>query len=51
MVGDGHLEVDELPLTGELNLVTKHEGDMLYSGTFCVPGVPRIAQKKWVYIV
>ena len=38
MVGGGRLEVDESLLTGESNLVTKHEGDMLYSGTFCVTG-------------
>ncbi|HBE28660.1 MAG TPA: haloacid dehalogenase, partial [Ktedonobacter sp.] len=38
IVGAGRLEVDESLLTGESNLVTKHEGDMLYSGTFCVTG-------------
>jgi len=38
IVGDGRLEVDESLLTGESNLVAKHEGDMLYSGTFCVTG-------------
>ncbi len=38
VVGTGRLEVDESLLTGESNLITKHEGDMLYSGTFCVIG-------------
>lgn len=38
VVGAGLLEVDESLLTGESNLVTKHDGDMLYSGTFCVTG-------------
>lgn len=38
IVGNGRLEVDESLLTGESNLVAKHEGDMLYSGTFCVIG-------------
>ena len=38
IIGTGSLEVDESLLTGESNLVTKHEGDMLYSGTFCVTG-------------
>ncbi len=32
------VEVDESLLTGESDLITKHEGDRLYSGTFCVAG-------------
>lgn len=38
LVGDGRVEVDESLLTGESDLVTKREGDRLYSGTFCVTG-------------
>ena len=38
IVGNGHVEVDESLLTGESNLIAKHEGDRLYSGTFCVTG-------------
>jgi cation-transporting ATPase E len=38
IVEHGHIEVDESLLTGESDLVSKHEGDRLYSGTFCVAG-------------
>jgi cation-transporting ATPase E len=38
VIGGCHVEVDESLLTGESDLVTKHEGDRLYSGTFCVAG-------------
>jgi cation-transporting P-type ATPase E len=38
VIGGSHAEVDESLLTGESGLVTKHEGDRLYSGTFCVAG-------------
>lgn len=38
VMGDGHVEVDESLLTGESDLVIRHEGDWLYSGTFCVAG-------------
>ncbi|MEI6727075.1 MAG: HAD-IC family P-type ATPase, partial [Actinomycetes bacterium] len=38
MVGDGRMEVDESLLTGESDLVTKHPGDMLMSGSFCMTG-------------
>jgi cation-transporting ATPase E len=38
VIGGCHAEVDESLLTGESDLVTKHEGDRLYSGTFCVAG-------------
>src|SRR5665648_600492 len=35
MVGEGRMEVDESLLTGESDLVTKHPGDALLSGSFC----------------
>jgi cation-transporting P-type ATPase E len=38
VTGGGRIEVDESLLTGESDPVTKHEGDRLYSGTFCVAG-------------
>ena len=38
MVGDGRMEVDESLLTGESDLVTKHPGDALLSGSFCMTG-------------
>jgi len=38
MVGDGRMEVDESLLTGESDLVTKHPGDVLMSGSFCMTG-------------
>jgi len=38
MVGDGRMEVDESLLTGESDLVTKHPGDDLMSGSFCMTG-------------
>ena len=38
MVGEGRMEVDESPLTGESDLVTKHPGDPLLSGSFCMTG-------------
>jgi cation-transporting P-type ATPase E len=38
MVGEGRMEVDESPLTGESDLVTKHPGDPLLSGSYCVTG-------------
>jgi cation-transporting ATPase E len=38
MVGDGRMEVDESLLTGESDLVTKHPGDELMSGSFCMTG-------------
>jgi len=37
-ITSGRVEVDESLLTGESDLVAKHEGDRLYSGTFCVAG-------------
>ncbi len=38
IVGKGRVEVDESLLTGEADLISKGEGDRLYSGTFCVTG-------------
>jgi cation-transporting ATPase E len=38
MVGQGRMEVDESLLTGESDLVTKHPGDELMSGSFCMTG-------------
>jgi cation-transporting P-type ATPase E len=38
MVGEGRMEVDESLLTGESDLVTKHPGDDLMSGSFCMAG-------------
>ncbi len=38
MVGKGRMEVDESLLTGESDLMTKHPGDALLSGSFCMTG-------------
>ena len=38
LVGDGRMEVDEALLTGESDLISKHTGDEVYSGSFCVTG-------------
>jgi cation-transporting ATPase E len=38
VVGDGRVDVDESLLTGESDLVTKHPGDPVLSGSFCVNG-------------
>lgn len=38
MVGEGRMEVDESLLTGESDLVSKHPGDELMSGSFCMTG-------------
>lgn len=38
LVSDDEIEVDESLLTGESNNVSKREGDMLLSGSFCVTG-------------
>ena len=38
IIGDGRVEVDESLLTGESDLLAKHEGDKLFSGTYCVAG-------------
>jgi len=38
IISGGRVEVDESLLTGESDLVIKHVGDYLYSGTFCHAG-------------
>ena len=38
VVSQGRIEVDESLLTGESGLVSKFEGDNVYSGSFCVTG-------------
>ncbi|MEO7021249.1 MAG: HAD-IC family P-type ATPase [Ktedonobacteraceae bacterium] len=38
LVGAGQIEVDESLLTGESDLISKQEGDALFSGSFCVTG-------------
>ena len=38
VVGDGRMEVDESLLTGESDLIPKHAGDQVMSGSFCVTG-------------
>lgn len=38
VIGEGALTVDESLLTGESDLVPKREGDLVYSGSFCVTG-------------
>ncbi|MFM2307965.1 MAG: hypothetical protein RLY87_85, partial [Chloroflexota bacterium] len=38
VIGDGRLEMDESLLTGEPDLIVKHAGDVLLSGSFCVSG-------------
>ena len=38
VVGPGYLELDESLLTGEADLVVKHAGDGVLSGSFCVAG-------------
>jgi cation-transporting P-type ATPase E len=38
MVGGDQMELDESLLTGEADLVSKHQGEQVYSGSFCVGG-------------
>ncbi len=38
VVGDGEVNMDESLLTGESDLIAKHAGKPLYSGSFCVSG-------------
>ncbi len=38
LVSHDRLDVDESLLTGESNLVAKHQGDRVFSGSFCVTG-------------
>jgi cation-transporting ATPase E len=46
VVGDGRLEVDESQLTGESNPISKHTGDVLYSGSFCLSGIAYYQAEK-----
>jgi cation-transporting ATPase E len=41
-----HMQVDESLLTGESNLIAKHEGDPVYSGSFCVTGTARYVAER-----
>ncbi|MBD1911618.1 MULTISPECIES: HAD-IC family P-type ATPase [unclassified Leptolyngbya] len=38
VIGGGEINMDESLLTGESDLIAKHLGDELYSGSFCVSG-------------
>ncbi|MBP7962368.1 MAG: HAD-IC family P-type ATPase [Caldilineaceae bacterium] len=38
LISGGPLEMDESLLTGESDLIRKHEGDEIFSGSFCVTG-------------
>ncbi|MBA3869220.1 MAG: HAD-IC family P-type ATPase [Anaerolineae bacterium] len=38
IVSDTRVDVDESLLTGESDLIAKHKGDQVFSGTFCVNG-------------
>ncbi|MBW4550617.1 MAG: HAD-IC family P-type ATPase [Aphanocapsa sp. GSE-SYN-MK-11-07L] len=38
MVGGEQMELDESLLTGEADLVSKHSGEQVYSGSFCIGG-------------
>jgi cation-transporting ATPase E len=38
LIGAGRIEVDESQLSGESEPISKHSGDPLYSGSFCVSG-------------
>jgi cation-transporting P-type ATPase E len=40
-IASGRMEVDESQLTGESDLVTKHPGDAVYSGSFSASGSAR----------
>lgn len=38
VISRGRIDVDESLLTGESHLIAKHEGDKVYSGSYCVTG-------------
>lgn len=46
IVGDGDIKVDESLLTGESDLIPKHAGDPVYSGSFCVSGTAYYLAEK-----
>jgi len=46
LAGDGRMEVDESPLTGESDLVAKHSGDELLSGSFVNTGGGRYVAER-----
>jgi cation-transporting P-type ATPase E len=46
IVGEGPIEVDESMLTGESDLVAKHMGEVVSSGSFCVSGTARYQADK-----
>jgi cation-transporting ATPase E len=46
VVGEGTMEVDESQLTGESDLVRKHAGDGVFSGSFCVTGGVRFEAER-----
>jgi cation-transporting ATPase E len=46
VVGDGQMKVDESLLTGESDLISKQDGDPVYSGSFCVSGTARYEAEK-----
>ena len=46
MIDGGHMQVDESLLTGESDLVAKHVGDELFSGSFVVTGGGRYEAEK-----
>ncbi|MFN8466571.1 MAG: HAD-IC family P-type ATPase [Caldilineaceae bacterium] len=46
LVDDGKLEVDESALTGESDLIEKHKGDQVLSGSLCITGQAVIEATK-----
>jgi cation-transporting ATPase E len=46
VVGDGQIEVDEALLTGEADPITRHAGDPVASGSFCVSGSARYVAER-----
>lgn len=46
VIGDDRMEVDESLLTGESDRVPKREGDMVYSGSFCITGRARFVARN-----
>jgi cation-transporting P-type ATPase E len=46
MLGDRPVDLDESLLSGESDLVSKHPGDRVYAGSFCVSGTLRYEAQK-----